>query len=60
MSRGGPGSYSEILSTFVYKQAYKNQAYGYSGAISFLVLAFMVAVSLMVLRRVILRGEDVS
>jgi ABC-type sugar transport system permease subunit len=48
------------LSTFVYKQAYKNQSYGYSGAISFLVLALMVAVSLVVLRRVILRGEDVS
>ncbi len=60
MSRGGPGSYSEIMSTFVYKQAYKNQAYGYSGAISFLVLALMVAVSVVVLRRVIMRGEDVS
>jgi multiple sugar transport system permease protein len=60
MSRGGPGSYSEIMSTFVYKQAYKNQAYGYSGAISFLVLALMVAVSVVVLRRVIMRGENVS
>jgi len=60
MSRGGPGSYSEIMSTFVYKQAYKNLTYGYSGAISFLVLALMVAVSVVVLRRVIMRGEDVS
>jgi multiple sugar transport system permease protein len=60
MSRGGPGSYSDIMSTFVYKQAYKNQAYGYSGAISFLVLVLMVAASIVVLRRVILRGEEVS
>jgi multiple sugar transport system permease protein len=60
MSRGGPGSYSEIMSTFVYKQAYKNQAYGYSGAISFVVLILMVAVSFMVLRRIIMRGEDVN
>lgn len=60
MSRGGPGSYSEIMSTFVYKQAYKNQAYGYSGAISFLVLILMVAASVIVLRRVIMRGEDVG
>ena len=60
MSRGGPGSSSEILSIFVYTQAYKNLEYGYSGAISFLVLALMVAVSIVVLRRVILRGEDAS
>jgi multiple sugar transport system permease protein len=58
MSRGGPGSSSEIMSIFVYTQAYKNLEYGYSGAISFLVLVLMVAVSIVVLRRVILRGED--
>jgi multiple sugar transport system permease protein len=59
MSKGGPGSSSDIMSTFLYKQAYKNLAYGYSGAISFLILALMVVVSIGVLRGVILRGEDV-
>ena len=59
MTKGGPGSSSDIMSTFLYKQAYKNLAYGYSSAISFLILVLMVAVSIGVLRGVILRGEDV-
>ena len=62
VSQQVPGTRSRGMSTtmsiFVYTQAYKNLEYGYSGAISFLVLVLMVAVSIVVLRRVILRGED--
>lgn len=57
MSRGGPGSSSDILSTFVYKQAFKNLQYGYSSALSLLIMLFMVAMSMLILRNLILKQD---
>ena len=57
MSRGGPGSSSDILSTFVYKQAFKNLQYGYSSALSLLIMIIMVAMSMVILRNLILRQD---
>jgi len=57
MSRGGPGSSSDILSTFVYKQAFKNLQYGYSSALSLLIMVIMVAMSMLILRNLILKQD---
>jgi multiple sugar transport system permease protein len=58
MTRGGPGSSSDIMSTFVYKQAFKHLKYGYSAALSLVVLLIMVLLSFIALRRLILKQAD--
>ena len=58
MTGGGPGSSSDILSTYIYKSAFKNLAYGYSAAISLVVLVFTVALSFSVLRGLIVKQEN--
>jgi multiple sugar transport system permease protein len=57
MTRGGPGSSSEILSTYVYNMGFKHLRYGYSSALSLIVLAVMVLLSFLVLRGLIARAE---
>jgi multiple sugar transport system permease protein len=57
MTRGGPGSSSDILSTFIYKNAFKNLKYGYSTALSLIVLVVLAALSFALLRGLILKPE---
>jgi multiple sugar transport system permease protein len=57
MTRGGPGSSSDILSTFIYKTAFKNLQYGYSTALSLIVLVVLAGLSFAVLRGLILKPE---
>jgi ABC-type sugar transport system permease subunit len=58
MTRGGPGSSSDIMSTFVYKQAFKHLKYGYSAALSLVVLLLMILLSFITLRNLILPGRN--
>ena len=58
MTMGGPGNSSDILSTFIYKSAFKNMKYGYASALSIIVLIIMVVLSFYLVRNfVVRRGE---
>jgi N-acetylglucosamine transport system permease protein len=50
MTGGGPDGSSEVLLSYLYKQAYTNSAYGYGMAIGVVVFAFSFIVSLLVSR----------
>lgn len=52
---GGPGSASDILSTYIYKTAFKNLEYGYSAAMSLVVMVFTALLSFSVLRGLIVK-----
>jgi ABC-type sugar transport system permease subunit len=58
MTRGGPGSSSDIMSTFVYKQAFKHLKYGYSASLSLVVLFIMILLSFIALRNLILTQAE--
>ncbi|MEU6789474.1 sugar ABC transporter permease [Nonomuraea angiospora] len=50
MTGGGPDGSSEVLLSYMYKQAYTNSSYGYGMAIGVVVFAFSFFVSLLVSR----------
>ncbi|MET8266246.1 carbohydrate ABC transporter permease [Micromonospora arida] len=50
MTGGGPDGASEVLLSYMYKQAYTNSAYGYGMAIGVVIFAFSFLVSLLVSR----------
>ncbi|MEU1301218.1 carbohydrate ABC transporter permease [Streptomyces shenzhenensis] len=50
MTGGGPDSSSEVLLSYMYKQAYTNSSYGYGMAIGVVIFAFSFLVSLLVSR----------
>ncbi len=50
MTGGGPDGSSEVLLSYLYKQAYTNSSYGYGMAIGVVVFAFSFLVSLLVSR----------
>ncbi|MEV4014107.1 sugar ABC transporter permease [Nonomuraea angiospora] len=50
MTGGGPDGSSEVLLSYMYKQAYTNSSYGYGMAIGVVVFAFSFLVSLLVSR----------
>jgi len=58
MTRGGPASSSDIMSTFVYNQAFKHLKYGYSAALSLVVLLIMIVLSFIALRNLILARAE--
>jgi multiple sugar transport system permease protein len=58
MTRGGPASSSDIMSTFVYNQAFKHLKYGYSAALSLVVLIFMIVLSFLTLKNLILKRAE--
>ncbi|GAK56941.1 sugar ABC transporter, permease protein [Candidatus Vecturithrix granuli] len=58
MTRGGPASSSDIMSTYVYNQAFKHLKYGYSAALSLVVLLIMVLLSFLTLRKFILTQAE--
>ncbi|MGW4796824.1 carbohydrate ABC transporter permease [Nonomuraea sp. NPDC004297] len=50
MTGGGPDGSSEVLLSYMYKQAYTNSSYGYGMAIGVVIFAFSFFVSLLVSR----------
>ncbi len=56
MTRGGPGTASDVLGYFMYISAFTENRYGYGAAISTVLLLFSVVFALVYLRRV---GRDV-
>ncbi|HET6483317.1 MAG TPA: sugar ABC transporter permease [Actinoplanes sp.] len=50
MTGGGPDGSSEVLLSYMYKQAYTNSSYGYGMAIGVVIFAFSFLVSLLVSR----------
>lgn len=58
MTRGGPANSSDIMSTYVYNQAFKHLKYGYSAALSLVVLLIMVLLSFLTLRSFILTQAE--
>jgi N-acetylglucosamine transport system permease protein len=50
MTGGGPDGSSEVLLSYMYKQAYTNSSYGYGMAIGVVVFAFSFLVSLLISR----------
>lgn len=57
MTRGGPGGSTDIVSTFIYKQAFKHLRYGYSAALSIVVIVFICVISLFMVSKVVIRSE---
>ena len=58
MTRGGPAGSSDIMSTYVYNQAFKHLKYGYSAALSLVVLLIMIVLSFIALRNLILARAE--
>jgi N-acetylglucosamine transport system permease protein len=50
MTGGGPDGSSEVLLSYMYRQAYTNSAYGYGMAIGVVIFAFSFLLSLIVVR----------
>jgi N-acetylglucosamine transport system permease protein len=50
MTSGGPDGSSEVLLSYMYKQAYTNSSYGYGMAIGVVIFAFSFIVSLIISR----------
>jgi len=53
MTSGGPGGSSDITSTFIYKQAFKHLQYGYSSALSIIVMAILAILTIFIVRNLI-------
>jgi raffinose/stachyose/melibiose transport system permease protein len=50
MTSGGPGDKTQIMATFIYREAFRHNHYGYSAAVSILLTVFILAVSVIILR----------
>lgn len=57
MTKGGPGTSSEILSTYIYKESFKNMTYGYSSAMSIAVMLVSIILSIFLIRKLVLRKD---
>ena len=53
MTSGGPGGSSDITSTFIYKQAFKHLQYGYSSALSIIVMAILAILTIFIVKNLI-------
>ena len=51
MTQGGPGYSTEILSTYIFKLAFREQRIGYATSISMVQLILVVGLSILILRR---------
>jgi len=60
MTTGGPGSASDITSTFIYKRAFKHLQYGYASAMSFIVLVVVAILAIFIVRKLIARGDRLN
>ena len=57
LTKGGPGNSSELMSTYMYKQAFSSMKYGYGSAVAMAIVAICLLVGF-VFRRVTERGEE--
>lgn len=55
MTSGGPGGSSDITSTFIYKQAFKHLQYGYSSALSIIVMAILAILTIFIVKNLIVK-----
>jgi ABC-type sugar transport system permease subunit len=46
MTGGGPGTASDVVSTFVYKQAFQNQEFGYAAAAALFTSLIIAAIAM--------------
>ena len=58
MSRGGPAESSSVLGTFLYKEAFGQQRFGYASAISISMFSIIFFITVMYQRYVGLRAEN--
>lgn len=58
LTKGGPGNSSELMSTYMYKQAFSSMKYGYGSSVAMAIVAICLLVGF-VFRRVTERGDDV-
>lgn len=58
LTKGGPGNASELMSTYMYKQAFSSMKYGYGSAIAMAIVIICMVVGF-TFRRVTERGETV-
>lgn len=57
LTKGGPGNSSELMSTYMYKQAFTSMKYGYGSAVAMAIVAICLIVGL-VFRKVTERGDE--
>jgi raffinose/stachyose/melibiose transport system permease protein len=50
MTRGGPGDRTQIMATYLYREAFRHNYFGYGAAMSILLTLFILAVSVIILR----------
>ena len=50
MTRGGPGDSTQIISTYMYREAFRHNHFGYAAAISLVLTLFVLGVSLFIIR----------
>ena len=48
MTKGGPNGKSEVLLTYMYKQAFTNSQYGYAMAVGVTIFAFAMILALII------------
>jgi ABC-type sugar transport systems, permease components len=57
LTKGGPGNASELLSTYMYKQAFSSMKYGYGSAVAVMIVLICLGVGFL-FRRMTERGSD--
>ena len=50
MTRGGPGSSTEMLATYTYKEAFQNFNMGYASGLAVVILLVSLVISLLYIR----------
>ncbi len=58
LTKGGPGNASELMSTYMYKQAFSSMKYGYGSAVAMAIVAICLTMGF-VFRRLTERGDDI-
>ena len=57
LTKGGPGNSSELMSTYMYKQAFTSMKYGYGSAVAMVIVAICLIVGFL-FRRFTERGGE--
>ncbi|MFQ9592097.1 MAG: carbohydrate ABC transporter permease [Ruminococcus sp.] len=57
LTHGGPGNASELMTTYMYKQAFSSMKYGYGSAVAIMIVIICMVVGLL-FRKFSEQGED--
>ena len=57
LTHGGPGNASELMTTYMYKQAFSSMRYGYGSAVAIMIVIICLVVGL-AFRRLTREGDD--